>query len=1192
MDVESTSPSEPSLSTEDAPRPRRRGRRWLIIIGVVVVLLGVLIALAPTLVSTGPGTRLLLSVVNGYIPGKADVADLSAGWFSGTSVNGLTVADPDGRVVISIHTIAMPDFTLAKAVGGSAEYGTITVTRPEVTYEQYADGTNSITRALVKPGPTVPPPTEAEAPSKPSAPIRAKLVVSDAAIQCILPGQDPVGVEGLTVNAEIAALASITADAAATVRQGSSTGEINLKKLVAKNLFDAAGEFQPDRATINAEAKLARLPVALLDALAQADGKLLALLGDKAEINLSANGMLANLTGDVTVLTPRLTARTDFARTEKAVTLSAAVHTIIEPSVWTQLAAGKDGPILPAITKPVVVDLVLEKHTQPFEQERIDLAAILAKITLQPVDLVFDTTGGPATATLTKTGTQVTLTVPPLLVVTLWKHFEGQDETLAKVGLGDTATVTAEITELTQSTGEKSGLSFKGGVRSPKIAVTGLPQVNAVTVTDLSADLAYDTSGGPTAKAAEGALDLKNARVEISLAVPQAVFKLAESSEVIAVKDFTAQVSSTDIAEQATVLAKSQFAAGAETGTLDSKTTVRQLVDPKGNLQLAEAGIDTDTRLKDIPLRLVDALAGLGGNLVRCVGPTLRQMDITAKSAGGEEPVNFGLAMRSDLVTADVNGVFTPGERLSFSSGSAATFTVTNDTLEMVQDWSAPTSQADKPVAPPVQRLTLQKPVTCRLNIAQADLAWLAPSAGDSAVPSGQPEPMRVDPAHTRLDVNLTGEPIALVMADSGKLVTVSNLKVTAATENPAKETVATLHLDVEVAKSGEPPAHGKLDSQTSLKNLVASDGLLQADKATIATNTSITNVPTQPIDALAGLNGKLYELLGPTLQASVVGTFHPNENSPMRVTLDSPNTQGDLRFVIDKDLVLRLEQDGRLLAKLTPELSKNLGLANPLFFQAVQSDKPIELTVESGTMAVPLSPMDLAAARVDGQLAMGTVTMQNGGLLRLTLMMLKQIGAVEEVGDTMKVTFTPLTVHLDRGIISSNDLWLSSDLITMGTQVLSVDLNPALESDGPFDAGKVPGDILIGLSGRDLLRISALKGVLDPTYIYELQVKGPINDLKPDFADFIIQIGKMKAQAQAAQQLARLGAGGALAARLLEQLPQGKNQAEIQKRWTNQPEPRAAQSQQTPPADSEKAPEGKAPEPDSKPALPRLPGL
>ncbi|MGC8559194.1 MAG: hypothetical protein ACP5O1_00780 [Phycisphaerae bacterium] len=86
-------------------KPRRR--KWLIVTGVILALIVLLVAIAPSLLCTGPGLRLIVGQINSRIAGKVKIGSLSIGWFSPLTINHLTVMDPEGSAVVknaAVHT--------------------------------------------------------------------------------------------------------------------------------------------------------------------------------------------------------------------------------------------------------------------------------------------------------------------------------------------------------------------------------------------------------------------------------------------------------------------------------------------------------------------------------------------------------------------------------------------------------------------------------------------------------------------------------------------------------------------------------------------------------------------------------------------------------------------------------------------------------------------------------------------------------------------------------------------------------------------------------------------------------------------------------------------------------------------------------------------------------------------------------
>ncbi len=80
-------------------KPRRRWRRRLL---GVVILLVILVWLIPYMVSTKPGQRLAVKLVNSAIDETVSLDDLSLNWLGPISAAGLEVLDSDGRTIVKV----------------------------------------------------------------------------------------------------------------------------------------------------------------------------------------------------------------------------------------------------------------------------------------------------------------------------------------------------------------------------------------------------------------------------------------------------------------------------------------------------------------------------------------------------------------------------------------------------------------------------------------------------------------------------------------------------------------------------------------------------------------------------------------------------------------------------------------------------------------------------------------------------------------------------------------------------------------------------------------------------------------------------------------------------------------------------------------------------------------------------------
>ena len=84
-----------------APRPRRILRRLAIAAALVLATLGVLIAMAPRLLETSAGRRVVASRLDGmFAPGRLEVDAVRLSWTKPTRLEGLRLLEPGGRPVL------------------------------------------------------------------------------------------------------------------------------------------------------------------------------------------------------------------------------------------------------------------------------------------------------------------------------------------------------------------------------------------------------------------------------------------------------------------------------------------------------------------------------------------------------------------------------------------------------------------------------------------------------------------------------------------------------------------------------------------------------------------------------------------------------------------------------------------------------------------------------------------------------------------------------------------------------------------------------------------------------------------------------------------------------------------------------------------------------------------------------------
>jgi hypothetical protein len=106
---------------------------------VLVLLLGLLVVLAPTLAGSGPGRSVIVSQVNQRINGRMELGELSLGWTSPVRVGGLKLFDKAGSQILELPRLTT-ELSLLDAVRGRLRFGKVTVEGLNATVKRDAQG--------------------------------------------------------------------------------------------------------------------------------------------------------------------------------------------------------------------------------------------------------------------------------------------------------------------------------------------------------------------------------------------------------------------------------------------------------------------------------------------------------------------------------------------------------------------------------------------------------------------------------------------------------------------------------------------------------------------------------------------------------------------------------------------------------------------------------------------------------------------------------------------------------------------------------------------------------------------------------------------------------------------------------------------------------------------------------------------
>ncbi|NBC10954.1 MAG: hypothetical protein GVY24_04360, partial [Planctomycetes bacterium] len=268
------SPIEQPTPPQATQNPKRRWLRrvWLAGITTLVVLV-LLLALLPTLLSTGPGKNLVLSVVNGSIDGKVEAESISLSWLGGQRAAGVSVTGARGTRVVQNLALDAPDLGLLSVVFGSRDLGTISGNADAVQLAANEQGELDLpaarTDAAAQPA-TNNAPNAGDGGRSGGVDTHIKLTVGRITFE--RPGEPTQTLENFDSSAEVRGNRKIDLRATADVPAdaGAEPGKLDAT-ITIDQLTDNAGQVQAEQATVDADVKLIGIPTPLVAALAGQD---------------------------------------------------------------------------------------------------------------------------------------------------------------------------------------------------------------------------------------------------------------------------------------------------------------------------------------------------------------------------------------------------------------------------------------------------------------------------------------------------------------------------------------------------------------------------------------------------------------------------------------------------------------------------------------------------------------------------------------------------------------------------------------------------------------------------------------------------------------------------------------------------------------------------------------------------------
>lgn len=1209
-------PEEPTQMGGAAAGKIAKLRRWLprLVGGAAVALLLLLglVLSAPTLLSTGWGTRWAVSLINGRIAGTVAAANLDLAWFSGQRIEGLDVTDPQGSQVLTAQAIEAPEATLWSLLRGRWDIGAVRVVNPVVTLRQAADGTINLTRALAAKGSAEggrSAPTTPQVPEQPSlreggggeaqeepiripADLRLQLSVENGRVFYESAAVAPVELEGLNLEANLSSPSHIRFVVKAQLHQGGEDGLVDLD-VTLQELFDPAGVPQPAQVSVDAQAVFGSLPVAAIDRLLGQGGRLTALLGPvldaRAEVRGGANCFEAAMVAQSENFNADFGLVKD--RQNIAVKPGSTVHLRVLPDTWAWLAPHPEGFPVVKLVRPFELAATVPEFQVLCPTGRLDPAQTHGRGTLTAEDVILEW-DGPAGGRWVISGTEARFELDGpsqtvrASVLTTVEHSEdlatveltviarrvldehGElhwDRASAELHGGATHVPVAWLDDGLESgrvlqacLGPIFNVTVDGAMRplegggSPvgSFVLTGQAKhLNATLSGEVSSDaLVLEPGGQVTLGVQPGVLPavierygaswperlralrlIEPATVRLQTVGAKVPLKAFDPTAIEAGLRLTVDGVAVAGVPWAEGLALREVALDMPKARLERSLPVSlgarleyqgQPASVRGHMVttgLAGAGppeLTGEISIEQLPVGLIDGLAGMGGEVERYLGSVLDRVTVDLERKSGQ-PLSVAMQVRSSRLGADLGALYTPEDAaVVLRDPSTVSYTITPELVESLQAGAA-SKESDHP-APSPPRFRLREPAVVELGLggSRVGLARSAAPQGDE----GAAGPAPIDWDRTYLAGWLRCSPVTLDKAPQAWAARLEQFRVTATSEDLRRLIAleATGLLSLQEGGGAAVSPKGQIASTTRIIGLFDEGGRIDPEHAVVETNTKVEQLPVEPIDALFGWGGYAVDALGQQVTLAVEGRYSRSQPGQLKATAEAEHAQLKLAAELNDSVTLLESATARF--HVTPALSRRwLSGINPLLTDAVSSDQPVTLTVKREGFRWPLKASAFSEAQAEAQLNLGVMRFSEGGLVTLVWDLFKRTGGGPHV-----MQFTPMNLRLARGVLSYRDMTLTMDNLVLGFR-------------GQVDQGTRQVDLVMAIDGATMAKAFDLRDVIEPGYSFEVPIRGTIDRPKLDAGAFAAEVTRLVAKAELKKRLG--GAEGEAAGALLDLL-------------------------------------------------------
>ncbi|MBL4700056.1 MAG: hypothetical protein JKX85_02260 [Phycisphaeraceae bacterium] len=541
--------------------------------------------------------------------------------------------------------------------------------------------------------------------------------------------------------------------------------------------------------------------------------------------------------------------------------------------------------------------------------------------------------------------------------------------------------------------------------------------------------------------------------------------------------------------------------------------------------------------MTNVPVALVDSLAGLQGKLYALLGQRLDSISLDT-TGPLDKDMQVSIKAKSEMLNMVIGAQVTP-DAVTVESGSDIKLKITPASLNAVMVAMNP--KLNK--TPALWELT--SPAVLNFSVDKAFLPIAAASLSE-----------------TQIRLTFTSTDLDFVQRELKTPLKVSGLKMNL--DAPKLSSPITVAL---TANMFSKDAQGKVSkspfiSKTVITNLINKQGEIDAINAVVKTHTVIPKLPVALIDELTQQDGKLAGIIGPTAEIKAVGGY-PGD---LDLSVKGEFASLVLPATIDANRTLTLRKDAVVMLGVTPQTAKTLlKYGNPILIDATSSREPVKVTVYAKGFSMPLADFDLKKASAEMAVELGTITLSDSWLFSSISEGLGKLDRAMNISQKQEAKFSKLMLSMHEGVTKTNDLWLQIDnvslfgksrldTLTLGTQG-SVDLNASTVNMG------------LALPAQTLYSFGkTLRKYIKPETIFEMPLNGPLDNVQLNGLDKLaIQLVAMVGVGELAGK--NLGGWGAVLGQVAGNALGGGDVKEFESKrtWPNKPVIKEPQPQPQP---------------------------